>query len=164
MPIVERTIEIQAPIAQVFAFVTDARNHGRVAPPETDERLLDAGDVPLRVGSVVKFSARYGLVRWTLSSRVTDVVSLDPANPKCASFQDRQLRGPFAVWIHDHIYESTSNAGTKVTDRFTYEAPFGPFGRIADRIWLHARLRSMMVYFQDTEKRILEDEATQTAC
>jgi ligand-binding SRPBCC domain-containing protein len=158
LPIIERTIEIDAPITQVFDFVTDARNHGRVAPPETKERLLDAGDIPLRLGSVVKFSARYGLIRWTLSSRITALAALDPANPTSASFQDQQVDGPFAVWIHDHLYEATAEGGTKVTDRFTYQAPFGPLGWIAERLWLNKRLTSMMEYFQEAEKRILEED------
>ena len=75
-------------------------------------------------------------------------------------FQDRQVRGPFAVWIHDHIYESTDGGGTKVTDRFTYSAPLGPLGRIAERLWLHKRLSKMMEHFQEAEKRILEQNGS----
>ena len=158
MPVIERTVDIQAPIGRVFAFATDARNHSLVAPPETKERLLDPGDNPLRLGSIVRFSARFGLVRWTLSSRITAFIAPDPAKPVYATFQDQQVRGPFSVWIHDHIYEATAASTTRVTDRFTYSAPLGPLGWIADQLWLTSTLSRFMEYFQEAEKRILEME------
>lgn len=162
MPQIERTVEVHAPLGRVFAFVTDIRNHSRVAPPETQEELLDAGDTPLRVGTIVRLRARYGGIRWTLTSRITAFDPPGPLHPDTAYFRDEQVQGPFALWRHDHWFAATSDGGTRLTDRFTYAAPLGPLGRIAERIWLNDRLRRLMEHLQATEKRLLEEEESGT--
>ena len=156
MPQIERSVEIHASIERVFAFVTDLRNHRRVVPPQTQEQLLDAGDGPMRVGSVVRMRARYGGVRWTLASRITVFDPPGGDHPESAYFRDEQVRGPFAVWRHDHWFASTSAESTRLTDRFTYAAPLGPLGRLAERLWLDARMRHLLEYMQTAEKRLLE--------
>ena len=39
-------------------------------------------------------------------------------------FEDRQIQGPFAQWIHRHEFEAVG-VGTRLTDRITYELPGG---------------------------------------
>lgn len=158
MPQIERIIEIRASLETVFAFVTDIRNHGRTVPPETQEQLLDAGDIPLRLGTLVRLRARYGGIRWTLASRITAFDPPDPLHLESAYFRDEQVRGPFAVWQHDHWFAATPTGHTRQTDRFTYAAPIGPLGRLVERIWLNDRMRYLMEHIQETEKRILETE------
>lgn len=156
MPQIERTIEIATPLPTVFAFATDIRNHGRIAPPETHEQLLYTDAVPLRLGTVVTFRARYAGLSWTLTSRITDFDPPEPSHPDCASFRDEQVRGPFAAWRHDHCFVETPDGGTRLTDRFTYTAPLGLLGRLIARLWLNRCLRRLMAHLQDTTKQILE--------
>ena len=158
MPRIERSIEIAAPIERVFAFVTDIRNHRRVAPPQTREQLLDAGDSPMRAGTIVRMRARYGGVPWTLAAQITAFDPPDSSRPHSAYFRDEQIQGPFAVWKHDHWFASTPNGGTRLTDRFTYAAPMGPLGKLVERFWLNGRLRHLLEYMQTTGKRLLEEE------
>jgi ligand-binding SRPBCC domain-containing protein len=161
LPQIERSVEIDAPLERVFAFVIDIRNHRRVVPPETQEHLLDAGDGPMRVGVVVRLRARYGGVRWTLASQISAFDPPGPDHPESAYFRDEQVRGPFAVWQHDHWFASTTT-GTRLTDRFTYAAPLGPLGRVAERFWLNGRMRHLLEYMQKAQKRLLEAENDDT--
>jgi ligand-binding SRPBCC domain-containing protein len=155
---IERTINIAAPLSAVFTFCADIRNHGRIAPPQTREQLLDPGDIPLQVGSVVKFRARYGGLYWTLSSRITAFEPPEAPGMSDACFRDEQVRGPFSFWKHDHLFSALPNGETCVTDRFQFAAPLGPLGRIAERLWLKREMRALMVHLQDTAKRIIETE------
>jgi ligand-binding SRPBCC domain-containing protein len=158
MPQIERAVDIRAPLERVFAFLSDVRNHGRIAPPETREQLVDAGDIPLRLGTQVTFRACYGGRYWMLSSRI---VTFDPPNPACpdrASFRDEQVRGPFAFWRHDHEFQAAPDGGTRLTDRFTYTVPFGLLGRLVDHLWLRGRLIRLMEHMQSAAKRLLEAE------
>ena len=153
---IERTVEIDAPIERVFAFITDVRNHPQVVPPETREQLLDGGDEPLKLSSRVKFRARSGGVTWTLLSSIT---AFDPPNKEhsdSAYFRDEQVKGPFAEWRHDHWFASTSAGSTNLTDRFTFTAPYGPLGRVAERLWLTNRMTYLMEYMQTAQKRMIE--------
>jgi ligand-binding SRPBCC domain-containing protein len=49
-------------------------------------------------------------------------------------FVDRQLRGPYRLWVHTHELEAVA-AGTLIRDRVRYRAPAGR--RIVAR-WLRA--------------------------
>ena len=54
---IECSCEIDAPIAQVFAFHLDTRNAARISPP--GQRVLSVeGSFPLRLGSQVRFRVR----------------------------------------------------------------------------------------------------------
>jgi len=163
MPQIERTVEIDAPLERVFAFVTDIRNHNRVVPPQTQEQLLGAGEIPLRLDTVVRLRARYGGIRWTLASRITAFDPPGPLHPDSAYFRDEQVHGPFAERRHDHWFASTPTGATRLTDRFTYAAPLGPLGRLVERLWLDERMRQLLEYMQATEKRLLETEILKAA-
>ncbi len=156
MPVIERTIEINAPIDRVFEFITDISNHPRVSPPETNERIIDAGEVPMRLGTVVKLRARYGGFNWELSSQITAFDQPDPGCPQSAYFRDEQVSGPFKRWQHDHLFESTLPGVTRLTDRFTYSAPLGLLGKVAEWLWLNRRLHRLMEHLQTQQKRLIE--------
>ena len=44
-------------------------------------------------------------------------------------FADEQLRGPYALWHHTHVFED-AQGGTRMTDRVRYRLPFGPLGEV----------------------------------
>ena len=158
MPQIERTVEIHAPIQRVFAFVADIRNHRLVVPPHTREQLLSGGDSPLRVGTVVRLRARYGGIYWTLASRITAFEPPTAVQPGNAYFRDEQVSGPFALWQHDHWFASTPDGHTRLTDRFTYAAPLGPLGKLAENIWLNGSMRHLMEFMQVAQKQLIEQE------
>jgi ligand-binding SRPBCC domain-containing protein len=156
MPQTERTVEIYAPIQRVFDFVADIRNHRLVVPPETQEQLLDGGDGPLQLGTVVRLRACYGGIYWTLASQITAFTPPDSILTGTAYFRDEQVQGPFALWQHDHWFASTPTGSTQLTDRFTYAAPCGPLGRLVESIWLNARMRHLLEFMQVAEKDLIE--------
>ena len=158
MRVIGRTIEIDAPIDRVFAFVTDIRNHPSVVPPETREQVLDCGDGPMRVGTIVCLRARYGGITWSLSSRIA---AFDPPvgpHSEAAYFRDEQVNGPFAVWRHDHWFESNQPGITRLTDRFTFSAPLGPFGWLAEQLCLTRRMVQLLEHIHSRQKRLSETE------
>jgi ligand-binding SRPBCC domain-containing protein len=45
---------------------------------------------------------------------------------------DRMLRGPFALWLHEHRFAALPGDRTRLTDHLTYALPAGALGRAAD--------------------------------
>ena len=51
-----------------------------------------------------------------------------PGDSGSGGFRDRQVRGPFAYWTHDHLLEATDD-GCVLIDRVEYALPMGALGR-----------------------------------
>jgi uncharacterized protein (TIGR01777 family) len=45
-------------------------------------------------------------------------------------FRDVQTKGPFAKWVHTHLFQSTDAGTTYLEDQVEYELPLGPLGRL----------------------------------
>ncbi len=152
MPVFERSIEIDAPIGDVFAFHLDTRNAARIAS-KGQEFVSIVGEFPLSEGGEVELNVRMkplpGVQNWRV--RITEV-----AEPVLVV--DELLKGPFARFRHEHRFAPASNGGTVLTDRIEWELPGGPAGRLAAPIARHLMERSF-VERQAATKRILEAEA-----
>jgi len=71
-----------------------------------------------------------------MTSRIT---GFDPPH----TFTDEQVRGPFHSFRHVHTFQPTPD-GTEMVDQVTFVAPFGPIGRLAERIALARHLRGLI--------------------
>jgi uncharacterized protein (TIGR01777 family) len=81
------------------------------------QRLLP-GSMPVRIaeGEVADFRLAAGPVklRW--------VARLGPVEPPYR-FVDTQLRGPFASWRHEHLFEPLGDGRSRLTDRVSWALP-----------------------------------------
>jgi ligand-binding SRPBCC domain-containing protein len=87
-------------------------------------------------GEHVTWRARHFGVPLRMTSRIT---SLDFP----ASFTDEQVRGPFTSFRHVHEFEAT-NTGSIMTDRVEFTAPFGPVGRLVEKLVLRRYLERLI--------------------
>ena len=111
-------IVLAAPRDEVFAFFSDAANLEALTPELLRFRILTATPIEMRRGVRIDYRLRVrGLpVGWR--SEITHW--LPPWR-----FVDRQLRGPYRLWIHEHEFEERG-AATMCRDRVTWSAPGGP--------------------------------------
>lgn len=112
----------QAP-EKVFAFFSDARNLASLTPPDKRFRMLTSGPIEMRRGTTIDYALRVGAVPVRWRTMITD---WHPG----AGFADVQLRGPFALWRHQHRF-TPRDGGTLVEDDIEYALPLAPFGELA---------------------------------
>jgi len=76
----------------------------------------------MRRGALIDYTVKlYGIpMKWR-----TVITRWDPPT----SFEDTQLSGPYAKWVHTHLFIEDSG-GTTIQDRVVYALPFGFLGRI----------------------------------
>lgn len=142
------TIFIDRPPEAVCAFHANLKNHSRLCPPDQQEEIIAGGDDPLCEGAKVTFRARHGGLRHTLESEITE---WDPPH----GFTDRQVKGPFAAWIHRHKFVPFQT-GTLMTDTIEYAVPAGPLGLLVEKLWLGEHLDRFFNHRQAEAKRLLE--------
>jgi ligand-binding SRPBCC domain-containing protein len=138
MHTLERSQLIPVPRAELFAFFEDPRNLGKITPGEMGFRILKMDDLPVRPGFRIKYRIRvFGLpVTW-----VSKITEYQPG----VRFADIQVRGPYASWRHEHIFED-ANGGTLMRDRVQYELPFGILGNAVQALVVGRQLRHIFDY------------------
>lgn len=61
-------------------------------------------------------------------------------------FEDVQVRGPFAEWVHEHRFADEAAGGSRMTDRVGYRLPGGAAGRLLGAGAVRGKLDAMFGY------------------
>lgn len=114
----QSSVELPVSPAEVFPFFADARNLDAITPAFLRFRVLTPGQIQLKVGARIDYSLRvHGLpLRWT-----SEITIWDPPH----RFVDVQIRGPYRLWHHEHVFEGVGDS-TRVLDTVNYACPGGP--------------------------------------
>jgi ligand-binding SRPBCC domain-containing protein len=80
------------------------------------------------LGETVTWRARHFGITWSMTTLISE---MDRPN----RFVDRQQRGPFKDFVHEHTFVPV-DGGTLATDRVQFAAPLGPLGWIAEQLVL----------------------------
>ncbi len=90
----------------------------------------------ISLGEQVTWRAWHFGVPIRMTSRITQMEAPD-------YFVDEQVKGPFRRFRHIHEFSEDSN-GTTMVDRIEFAAPFGPVGRVVERLVLARYLRTLI--------------------
>ena len=90
----------------------------------------------ISLGEQVTWRAWHFGVPIRMTSRITQMESPD-------YFVDEQVKGPFRRFRHVHEFSEDSN-GTTMVDRIEFAAPFGPVGRVVERLVLARYLQTLI--------------------
>jgi len=134
---------VDAPLDEVFDFFSDARNLGRLTPPWLSFEVLTPGPIAMAAGALIDYRLRWrGLpIRWR-----TEIEVWEPTR----RFVDRQIRGPYRLWRHEHLFEE-HRGGTMVEDKVEYAA-IG--GRLAHRLVVNRDVETIFNYRHEALDRI----------
>ncbi len=105
------------PCEEVFEFFSDAANLESITPPWLRFHVLTPRPIDVREGTLIDYKLRLHFVpiRWR-----TEIAAWEPP----FRFIDRQLRGPYRLWVHEHTFEE-HQGGTLARDRVEYQVPGG---------------------------------------
>lgn len=148
MPIFEKRTRIAAPPERVFAFHERSDALERLTPPFADARVIQKTP-GLQVGARVVLEMRIGPLkqRW---------IAEHTAYEEGRMFQDKQVSGPFAKWLHTHRMEPDGEGGSWLIDHVDYELPLGALGRLFGGAFVRMRLSQMFEFRHRVTKEACE--------
>lgn len=145
MPLLELRLALPGvPRDVIAAFHSDPRVLEWLSPPGKKVRVLERPEAIGEGARVVIEVAPFGVpLRW--------VSRIEEWNPP-HGFVDVQVKGPFARWRHEHVFEEGA-----LVDRVDYEVPLAlAGGRLVDLALVRPDLRRMFRFRHEaTAQRLL---------
>lgn len=98
---------VKAPLARVAEFHRASASMAAITPPPIRVRIHAAPEF-LAANDVMDFTLWAGPIpiRWVAQIEASGT----------SGFTDRQLRGPFACWVHHHRFSAVNDTTTEVID------------------------------------------------
>jgi hypothetical protein len=129
---------IDQPLPVVFDFFSRAANLERITPPWLSFSILGAEPAEVKTGTVIPYRLRlHGVpLIW-----VSQIESFEPQR----MFVDRQLIGPYKLWVHTHSFEADGDQ-TIIRDEVRYELPFGRLGALAQALFVRRDVERIFAY------------------
>jgi ligand-binding SRPBCC domain-containing protein len=135
--LIEVVTEIDAAPDVVFDLKLDMDVHAASLAASRETATTSTGLRRVALGDEVTFCAHHFRLRWRMTSRIT-------AHEPPQRFVDEQIRGPFRILRHEHVFYSLGDGRTRMTDRMTVSAPLGPLGALVTQLLLAPYLRRLL--------------------
>lgn len=121
MPVFRHRIELDHPVERVFAWHRRPGAFDRLTPPWENVRVREkVGGIEPGGRVVLELRKGPATLAWEVEHTQYEENRL---------FVDEQVSGPFALWRHEHRFESLPGGRSAVEDVVTWEPPLGGLGK-----------------------------------
>ena len=130
---------IDLPIEDVFDFFSKPENLSLITPPRLRFDILTPTPLEMKEGQLIDYSLKIlYLIKLHWRTLITDY-------QKPYKFIDQQIKGPYTLWHHTHIFEE-KDGGTLIKDNLKYIIPFGWIGRAIHFIYIKHDINGIFQY------------------
>lgn len=151
MPVLELETFLAAPVERVFDLSRSIDLHVDSTAATGERAVAGVTSGLIGLGEEVTWRSRHLGVWQSLTVRIT-------AFDRPHHFTDTMLRGAFHFMEHDHHFAAVPG-GTVMRDVFAYRSPLGPFGRLADVLFLERYMRGFLAERNRVIQAAAESEA-----
>lgn len=142
------TTDIAAPPERCFSLSLSVDAHTSSMTGSRERIVGGVQSGTMSLGDSVTWQARHFGLPFRMTSRITEY-------DQPQRFVDEQVRGPFASWWHEHVFEAVAG-GTRMVDTVRYRSPAGPLGLLVNRLALDRYMTQLLAARNDWLKRELE--------
>jgi ligand-binding SRPBCC domain-containing protein len=148
MPVIQLVTRVRAPIDVCFDLARSIDLHVESLAMTGEKAVAGVTKGLIGMGEEVTWEATHFGIRQRLTSRIT-------AFDRPWHFRDSMVRGAFAGFDHDHLFEYSGGV-TTMKDVFDYRSPLGLLGRLADVLFLKRYLTRLLRARAETVRRAAE--------
>lgn len=148
MPTIRLETYIHAPPERCFDLSLSVDLHAQSQAHARERPVAGVLTGEMRLGDTVTWEAVHFGVKQRLTSRIT-------AYERPAQFVDEMVTGVFERLHHTHIFVPQP-PGTLMIDIFTFRAPLGVLGRLAEALFLTRYMKSLLLTRNSYLERLAE--------
>lgn len=129
---------IDATLEDAFDFFCKAENLERLTPDFLQFKIVTPLPVEMREGQIIDYKLKiHGIsVKWQ-----SVISEWNPPN----GFVDKQIKGPYRLWIHRHTFESLGSR-TRMVDEVKYLSPGFILEPIINKLFVEKDIRKIFDY------------------
>lgn len=109
-------------LEDAWNFFSCPKNLNKITPPEMDFEITNNPSDTTYEGQIITY--KIGIFPFIKTHWITEITHLKEKQ----FFVDEQRFGPYAMWHHEHHFESVNQQKTKMTDCVHFKLPLGLIG------------------------------------
>lgn len=133
----ECTTRTSIPKAQLFDLARSIDAHTQSMAQSREQAVGGVTSGLIAEGEEVTWRAWHFGLPLRMTSRITRMEAPD-------YFVDEQVKGPFRRFRHVHEFSEDAAGTTTMIDRIEFQAPFGPVGRVVEKLLLARYLKKLI--------------------
>ena len=122
------TTLIEAPVQICFDLARSIDAHQQSTSKTKEKAIAGKLNGLCEEGDVITWQAVHFGIKQKLTVKITKMTPF-------VYFEDEMIKGAFSSMKHKHTFEAHER-GTKMTDEFSFKAPFGIIGSFAEKVFL----------------------------
>jgi ligand-binding SRPBCC domain-containing protein len=150
MPTIRLETHIHAPPERCFDLSLSVDEHAQSQAHAHERPIAGVLTGGMHLGDTVTWEAVHFGIKQHLTSQIT-------AYERPTRFTDEMVAGVFQQLHHTHIFVPQSH-GTLMIDEFSFQAPLGVLGRLAEILFLTHYMKSLLLSRNRYLKQVAESE------
>ncbi len=136
---------IDRPLAEVFEFFSNAENLNKITPSDLQFRILTPSPIIIKKGTLIDYRIKINGISFKWRTEISEW----EFNKR---FVDRQLKGPYKVWIHEHSFEERDGK-TYMKDYVQFLSPGWFLEPLINKLFVEKKVKAI---FEHREKVLKE--------
>jgi ligand-binding SRPBCC domain-containing protein len=129
---------INRPIYEVFDFFSKAENLNKLTPPILDFKILTPMPIKMGTGTLIDYKIKLNGISFFWKTKIT-------AWENNKRFEDTQIKGPYKIWIHEHLFEEIGGQ-VKMTDTVQYQSPGWILEPLINKLYIRRKVEEIFSF------------------
>ena len=148
-----KEMKLYRPLEEIFDFFSNAENLEKATPADLSFSILTPLPIKMHIGTLIDYRIKLMGIPFFWRTQISD---FEPPH----RFVDQQLKGPYVLWHHEHIFEQ-KDGYVLMTDRVHYLSPGWFLEPMIDALFVRKQLEVVWAYRKKAFNGLFGEGVTQ---